>query len=444
VRSTARSRPSSSSSASSETPRWRSVPWLGEWLARPSARSTSRVRSLGFRADDPAFAGVQRRIQRGTLKRLERAYKAFFRRVKAGRRADAGFPKFKGRDHFDSFGFDGWEQIRFDGKRLHFAGVPGGLKVWVDRPLPKVPGEDTGQYATSIKNVWFKAEGKCGERIVRWYVGFQVEIESKPRHGNGRAVGADWGTSALLTLSTGESVSNPRFAKGAAGAIAQAQRRLARRRKGSRGRLKARLQLQRLHRKVANRRRNYLDKTAKRLVNHFHLVAIDKVSAKPMLEIPQQPDVPALVQVRRNRATMDTAPFLLRQMCLYKAQRDGGQLVEVNPRHDSCPSCGQPCPRQLADAMINCRWCGLSMPRKLANAKENLKKATDLLLSDRGGPVPGGAAKAANAGAGPRRLGKTAAGSPEAGRRSATELPAHTHGPGPRPRPNPIDPADTS
>lgn len=48
-----------------------------------------------IRADDPAFALVQRRIQRATLKRLDRAYKSFFRRAKAGAGAASGFPKFR-------------------------------------------------------------------------------------------------------------------------------------------------------------------------------------------------------------------------------------------------------------------------------------------------------------------------------------------------------------
>ena len=94
-----------------------------------------------IRQADPLHANVQRRIQRGTLKRVDLAYKAFYRRAKAGAGARAGFPKFKGREFFDSFSFDAFEQIKWDGKRLRFAGMPGGLRVHLDRPLPTV-GKD--------------------------------------------------------------------------------------------------------------------------------------------------------------------------------------------------------------------------------------------------------------------------------------------------------------
>ena len=63
------------------------------------------------------------------------AYKAFFRRVKAGTAAP-GFPKFRGRDYWDSFGFSQNGGFRFDGRRLRLKGMPGGLRLHLHRPLP--------------------------------------------------------------------------------------------------------------------------------------------------------------------------------------------------------------------------------------------------------------------------------------------------------------------
>jgi transposase len=181
---------------------------------RRCGRSISEVdqsRSLTIiRADDPAFAGVQRRIQRATLKRLDRAYKAFFRRAKAGAGASSGFPKFKGREHFDGFAFDAFAQIVFADNGLRFSGMSGKLRVHVDRPLPEVPDSETGELEPSIKNIWFKRV--AGKACSRWYCGFQVEIARREtRAGLGTAaIGVDWGTSVLAALSSGEMVPNPR------------------------------------------------------------------------------------------------------------------------------------------------------------------------------------------------------------------------------------------
>ena len=157
-----------------------------------TGRSISEVeqsRSLTvIRADDPAFAAVQRRIQRATLKRLDRSYKAFFRRAKAGHGAASGFPKFKGREHFDGFAFDAFAQITLSDGGVRFAGLPGKMRLYLDRPLPEVVDPATGELRTVIKGVWFKREGQ------RWFVGLQCEVPiAADRKGMGSAaIGVDW------------------------------------------------------------------------------------------------------------------------------------------------------------------------------------------------------------------------------------------------------------
>ena len=200
-----------------------------------------------IRADDPAFAGVQRRIQRETLRRLDRAYEAFFKRAKQGAGASSGFPKFKSFHTFDGFGFDAFQQIKFDGKALRFAGMPGALRVFVDRALP----------SHQIKNIWFKREGR------RWFCGLQVEAPLQDhRRGCGqREVGADWGTSVLAALSTGEMIANPRPHEAALAALRRAQRKVARRKKGSHRRRKALEELSRLTGQVANQGGNITGQT---------------------------------------------------------------------------------------------------------------------------------------------------------------------------------------
>lgn len=404
---------------------------------RRCGRTISEVdqsRSLTIiRADDPAFAGVQRRIQRATLKRLDRAYKAFFRRAKAGAGASSGFPKFKGREHFDGFAFDAFQQIRFDNDGLRFAGIPGKLRVHVDRPLP----------SHDIKNVWFKREG------VTWYVGFQVAAPVRAdRVGLGNSpIGVDWGTSVLAALSSGEMVPNPRHGEALANDLARAQRAVARKSRGSKGRLKARRHKQAIERRIANRRRNTMDKLSARLVRHFGLIAVEKIDAKGLMSAERAGEtLPQFLKTRRNREALDAAPFMLRQMTAYKARREGAEVVEIDPAMklsdgtraqptQRCSMCGRLHFKELTDEHVCTTpgpFQGLRLPRKTNAARVILSLALDgygissLADDTQGGPVLGGASQDANAGTGPRRLWKTEGKQSPPGRRGLGPLPTHT------------------
>lgn len=88
-----------------------------------------------WRRSDPEAAAVPLCLQRWTLKQLEEAYRGFFRRLKGG--GKPGFPRFRGKGRFESFGFAEFSGIRLDNRRLRFKGLPGGLRVHFHRPLPQ-------------------------------------------------------------------------------------------------------------------------------------------------------------------------------------------------------------------------------------------------------------------------------------------------------------------
>src|SRR5215469_16136886 len=79
------------------------------------------------RRDLPEMAALPVNLQRWTLKRLDDAFQAFFKRAKT-RHGKAGFPRFRSRSRWGAFGFGEFSGIRFDGARLRFAGMPNGLK----------------------------------------------------------------------------------------------------------------------------------------------------------------------------------------------------------------------------------------------------------------------------------------------------------------------------
>jgi putative transposase len=350
-----------------------------------------------IRAFDPAFAGVQRRIQRATLIRLQRAYQAFFKRAKAGAGAASGFPTFRarvvtvGHQHlvgfgFEGFGFDAPLQIRFDGRRLHFQGVQGGLRV-SERDMRRVP-ELTPE---TWKGVHFKRT-RTG-----WQATFQVvtplaaargaDAGGHPKRllksGRGKgAVGLDWGTSVLAALSTGEVIENPRYREQGAPDLLVHERRVARRQKGSKRRLKARWRKQGVEKKIADRRRNRFDKLSKALVIQNRTIAIEDLSVSQMMDAERPGEtLPEFLKTRRNREALDAAPYMLRQMLAYKAPLHGAELILVDPKNTTheCFWCGQPHFKELTDVEHVCTTPGLYFgkraPRKVNAARVILKRA---------------------------------------------------------------------
>jgi putative transposase len=329
-----------------------------------------------IRADDPAFAGVQRRIQRATLTRLNRAFKSFFKRAKGGAGAASGFPKFKGREHFDGFGFDAPLQIAFDGRRLRFAGMCGGLRV-SKRDMRRLPPMTAGAGGT-WKGVFFK------RTHAGWQVTFQIEqpiAESRAGCGKG-AIGVDWGTSVLAGLSDGRVEDNPRPREAAAKELKKHERHVARSKRGSNGRREARRRKQAVERAIANRRRNRLDKLASALVTNYQTVAIEDLKVSEMMAADRPGEtLPAFVKRRRNREALDTAPNMLRQMLTYKAKRRGASLIVVDPYHTTheCFWCGELHFKELSDVEHVCTAPGLyfgrRVPRKINAARVILKRA---------------------------------------------------------------------
>src|SRR5258708_23179648 len=80
-----------------------------------------------WRQGDPEASALAVCVQRGTLKRLDEAYKGFFRRVKSG--GKPGFPPFRGRGRFRSLGARAFRGISIGAARLRFIGVPGARRI---------------------------------------------------------------------------------------------------------------------------------------------------------------------------------------------------------------------------------------------------------------------------------------------------------------------------
>jgi putative transposase len=317
--------------------------------------------------DATGYGALPANLSRWTLARVDQAFKGFFGRVKT-RKGKAGYPRFRGRGHWRSFGFLEFSGIRLLGERLQFKGLTGGLKVWLHRPLP-----DKARICSCV----FTRQGR------RWVLNLQLEIADTIHvHPQAdRYVGLDWGIENLVTLSDGTILQNPRFGQEAALGIRRVARMLARRRKGARRREKARQHLQSLQRRLKNRRRTYLHQQSTALTRRFARIAVEDLnvnamtaSARGTMELPGR-------NVRQkaglNREILDTAPSMFAAMLRYKAERAGGTLTMVDPRRTSiaCSQCGHDVPKALNERMHRCPNCNLEIHRDVNAARVILRRA---------------------------------------------------------------------
>ena len=316
--------------------------------ARRSVSYFDQTKALtACRREIPEMGALPVDLQRATLKRLDDAYRSLFRRVKAGKKA--GFPRFKGRGWFNSFGFREFSGITFDGRRLRFKGMPGGLRVHLHRPLPE----------GRILSCTFRRDTKG------WTVAMVKRVAASERRDDGEAIGIDLGVKNLAVLSNGTVVPNPHAARRAQKMLRRQQRALSRCRRGSSGRSKARAALARAHRKVTNLRDTYLHQVSARLTRDYAAIAIEDLN------------VAGLSRSMLAREVNDAAWGKLLFMLGYKAERAGCELIKVDPRNttQACSGCGTIVPKALADRWHDCQHCGLSLDRDHNAARNVLRRA---------------------------------------------------------------------
>ncbi len=285
------------------------------------------------------------------LRRVDKTFKAFFRRVKAG--ADKpGYPRFKSRRRFDSYTFPSWgDGCRLtDAGRLYLQGV-GHLKVKWHRPL-----EGT------TKTVTVKRQGG------KWFVCFSVEYVADAGPWNEERVGIDLGLTDFATLSTGETIANPRHYRKAQGTLRIAQRRVSRRKRGGRNRRKAVVVLQKAHAHVQNQRADFHHKTSRTLVDTYGVIAVEDLHVK------------GLASGMLAKSVNDAGWSAFINKLATKAAEAGRLLVKVNPRGTSQTClCGAPVLKTLSQRWHECMACGLSAARDHVSAQLILGLGLSLL-----------------------------------------------------------------
>jgi putative transposase len=297
------------------------------------------------KAEETAWLSeVNSQSLQSALVNLEAAYTRFFREKK-------GFPKFKSKHHRQSFQVPQSGAVG-DG----FVKIPkvGQIKAVISREIVgtiktiTISRTSTGKYFASVL---------CDDGL---------EAPAKMPVTEAGTVGIDLGLKDFAVLSTGERVANPRNIKRAEKKLRRAQRRLSRRVKGSRNRDKQRRKVARVHEKVANRRKDFLQKTTPRLVadNQSDSFAIEDLAVGNMLQ-----------NRRLAKAISDAGWATFRTLLESKAERAGKNVLVIGrwePSSKAC-SCGIVNKElKLSDRVWSC-VCGATHDRDLL-AANNIKR----------------------------------------------------------------------
>jgi putative transposase len=290
-------------------------------------------------------AGVHSQVLQATLRRLQRSFENFFRRVKAGD-AKAGFPRFKSRLRFDSFTFPQANgAFRLEGDKLYLSKI-GSCRVRLSREING-----------TIKTCTIKREADG------WYIILTAEVEAKPLPKTGATVGLDVGLENFATLSNGETIPNPRHLKAAEKRLKTAQRAVSRKKRRGANRRKAVQLLAKHHLKVKRQRQDFAHKTSLNLLQRFDEIAVEDLNIKGMVK-----------NHHLAKSISDVAWGTFLSILDAKAGEAGRRVWKVPAPYTSqeCSGCGHRMRKTLAQREHRCSECGLQLHRD-HNAAINIK-----------------------------------------------------------------------
>jgi putative transposase len=291
-----------------------------------------------IRAAFPEYAAVHSHVLQDVLARLDKTYQAFFRRVQRGEKA--GFPRFKGRSRFHSFTFkECGNGARLDNGTLVLSKL-GRISVHWSRPLAGTPKTVT---------ILREADG--------WYVAIScADVPCTPLPPTGQETGIDLGLESFATLADGCPIANPRIFRVAEKALKRAQRRVARRKKGSHRRRKAVKLLAKAHQHVRNQRRDFHHQEARRLLLQYDVIYHEHEDLRVRNMVKNH-------HLAKSISDAGWGAFLT--ILTFKAASAGKRVQAVNPAFTSqaCSGCGALVQKGLSVRWHTCPDCGTSLHR---------------------------------------------------------------------------------
>ena len=306
-----------------------------------------------WKKDHPELKEVYSQVLQDVVHRVELGFKAFFDRVAKGE--TSGFPRLKGAGQYDSITYTQGKNFKVGDSTI---------------TLPKL-----GKVKAKLhRKPWGELKTCTLRRINgKWFACLCQEIEAKHLPTSEEAVGIDVGLKTFAALSNGEFIDNPRFFRRDEKALAKAGRRQAKTKKRSPARKKANKVLARIHERIRNRRHDFVHQTARRMVNRFGVIAVEKLNVKGMVK-----------NHCLAKSISDASWSLFRSVLTMKAESAGRLVVAVNPAYTSqtCSGCGDIQKKSLSVRTHRCLVCGLVLDRD-TNAAVNIKTVGQYSLATR-------------------------------------------------------------
>ena len=303
-----------------------------------------------LKKENPEYQSVHSQVLQDVLRRLDRAFQNFFEKR-------AGYPKFRNRDNYRSFTCPQVDAVRETFQRQGFVYLSkiGFVKIIAHRPFESD--------RVSQINVIRKSN--------KWYANLTVELANPEQIAGNleKSVGIDMGLLHFYALSDGTTVDTPRFLRKSERKLVKLQRRLSRKKKGSKNRRKAKARVAKCHEKIANQRKDFLHRKS------YHLVADHDVIVMEDLQIRN------MAQNRHLAKSIHDASWSAFQNYVeYKCQKYGKQFIKVAPGGTSqtC-TCGHQVPKDLSVRIHKCPRCGLEEDRDVVSAKLILERGLKIL-----------------------------------------------------------------
>ena len=303
----------------------------------------------GIKEVRPEYRDINAQVLQDVLHRLDKAFQAFFRRVKNGEQP--GYPRFQGKKRYNSFTYPqvgGHGGAVLDGKTLSLARI-GHIRLRRHRPLVGTP-----KTVTIIR----EADG--------WYACIScAEVPTAPLPVTDHETGIDVGLKVFLITAEGEIVDNPRHYRKAEKALQKAQRRVSRRKKGSKRRRKAVQLLAKKHQKVKRQRQDFHHKVALALLRQYDVVYVEDLQVSNLVK-----------NAHLAKSISDAGWGQFRTILEGKAAYAGRRVVAVAPAYTSqdCSGCGERVEKSLSVRTHVCPSCGLTLDRD-ENAARNIQAA---------------------------------------------------------------------
>ena len=293
---------------------WALAEWNRQYEAgeKPTALSLKKQFNAIRREQFPWTWEVTKNASDQPFLDLGKAFKAFFEGLKNGKRK--GRPKFKSKKRSKPSFYLANDQFEL-----------GDHRIWI----PKLG------WVNMAENLRF--QGKVtGARITKtadwWFVSITVELPDERPDKRRAAVGIDVGLNRLATLSTAEGYENQAFLKTSLKKLRQANKRLHRRKPGSKNREKARRQVARVHYRISCMREDVLHKLTTRVASCYGMVGIEDLNLKGLFK-----------NRRLSRSFSDAALGKLLTLLTSKVEQRGGQVIKVGrffPSSKTCHGCG--------------------------------------------------------------------------------------------------------